>query len=129
MSTDLPTLADDITLTETLAFAVPLYMAELVALPPSERGPRARGWASQGARVLGSAGDVLQFGGGRPGRAGLAFEALARGLAAGAVLTGEARCAGLVWTPPPRSCWAAEPERTRPARRPVEVVELPERAA
>ncbi|HEU4422109.1 MAG TPA: hypothetical protein VFR67_06160 [Pilimelia sp.] len=128
------TLADDITLVETLRFSVPIYMAELVALPPSEREPRARGWQSDGARAVGGRGDILQVY--RPGagtRRAAAFEHLAKGLAACAVLYGQSPpVGGLTFTPPPVECWATEPDRPprppalRPQPRPTEVVELPE---
>lgn len=129
------TLADDITLVETLRLAVPILMAELVALPPSEREPRARGWQADGARMIGERGDILQFRrDDRPDpRRAAAFEHLARGLAACAVLYGQSPpVAGLTFTPPPVECWAPEPDRPprppalRPRPRPAKVVELPE---
>lgn len=103
-----------------LEMAVPCYMAELVAAPPAEREARARGWQADAARSISHLGDLLQFRAGtewEPRRAA-AYEHLARGLAALAVLGLPAPpIAGRTWTPPPRSCWATEP--TPAPRRPT----------
>lgn len=83
-------LADDDTLVESLRFAVPIYLANLLARPVAERARTARWWAADGARAVGERGDLLQFVGRGCTTTNLrvanTFQQLARGLAALVVL-------------------------------------------
>ena len=112
-------LADDITLVETLRFAVPLRIADLLALPDPARGRCAQRWALDGARRLGEGGDTLQFiskrrrATGTDLRVANTFEHLAKGLAGAAVLTpGGVQFGGLHWCIAPDCvrCLRARPD-------------------
>jgi|SRR5882724_451391 len=104
-------LADDISLTETLRFVVPLQIRDLQRYDARTR----RGLAREDAVNVGSHGDALLFGG---KHSRLAFNALSRGLAAAAYEPGGVTFAGLHWclgaghcgTDDPAPC-AAEIER------------------
>jgi hypothetical protein len=111
------TLADDISLTESLRLAVPLHLAELLALPDQARVERARWWAADGARAVGERGDLLQFTGTKSRlRVANTFNQLARGLAALVVLDPAGVDAlGLHW------CLDNTCRRCRPVRPPVDV--------
>ncbi|MFI1194048.1 hypothetical protein ACH4T9_12435 [Micromonospora sp. NPDC020750] len=110
-------LADDITLTESLRFAVPIFLADLLARPEPSRTRTARWWAADGARAVGERGDLLQFV--RPGRTTTdlrmanTFQQLARGLAALVVLHPPGvDVAGLHW------CLQPDCRRCRTPRQP-----------
>jgi len=125
------TLAADLPLVESLRFAVPLYMLELVNKPPASREATARGWIADAVPVIGSRGDSLLFRDRSETKRDLkranAFEHLAKAVAAGAVLHGEMTIAGLTFTHDGTSR-AAEPEAPQwpeALARPVDVVELP----
>jgi hypothetical protein len=123
------TLAADIPLVESLRFAVPLFMLELLNRP--DPAPTARGWIADGVPVIGGRGDGLLFRGrhetSRDLKRANAFQHLAKAVAAGAVLSGEMTIAGLTFrsngtierAKPDAPQWPALLER------PVEVVELP----
>jgi len=65
-----------------LSASVPLFREEF-----RDRSPEwLIGEASRMSTILGSQGDVLQYGGGKPGTAAGAFNALARGLACAALI-------------------------------------------
>jgi hypothetical protein len=113
-------LADDITLTETLRLAVPIHLAELCALPPHARAERARWWATDGARAVGERGDLLQFTRTKNRlRVANTFDQLARGLTALAVLDPDGVDAfGLHW------CLNDGCARCNPPRRAVNVAAI-----
>jgi hypothetical protein len=95
-------IADDprqITLVETLAFAVPLWMDEIRNLTDDQRIARAR---RCGAMVA-ERGDVLMFGG-KAGKAAEVFNALAEGIAAAAYQPGGITFAGRHWCTDHRQC-------------------------
>lgn len=115
---------------ETLRVAVPLWIFELRGLSDDHL----RDIATQAATTIGEKGDVLQFGSTRRGEVAGVFNALARGLAAAALLAqGGIDYAGLHWCRIPHcratrrydheaDPWVpAEPEQRR---RPV--VDLPD---
>lgn len=113
-------LADDITLTESLRFAVPLHLADLLARPPVRRESTARWWAKEAATVVGSGGDQLMFVKPDPSartRKTVAntFDHLARGLAAAVVLNPPGvTFAGLHWCLQD-GCEACRPPQAAPA--------------
>ncbi|MFF1713550.1 hypothetical protein [Streptomyces sp. NPDC058268] len=81
-------------LAETLRLAVPLHMAELRHLAPAQLVAI----GSAAASIIGSKGDVLQFPSQKRGATAEAFNALARGLAAAALVAeGGVLFAGLHW--------------------------------
>jgi len=128
-------------LVETLRLAVPLRLAELLALRDDERERVALEWASDGARLVAERGDALQFGSKRRGEAARVFDALARGLAALALQPGGVTAFGVHWCVDHRQCRDAERAAAElpslldvdpdaghdgePARRPIETVEIP----
>ncbi|MGW1815545.1 hypothetical protein ACWCQM_18535 [Streptomyces sp. NPDC002125] len=86
--------AVNVALLETLRLAVPLHIAELRDRPTDVLVAI----ASESASVVGSKGDVLQFHSPKRGAAAEAFNALARGLAAAAIVThGGVTFAGSHW--------------------------------
>lgn len=93
-----------ITLVETLAFAVPLWMDEIRDLTDDQRIARAR---RCGAMVA-ERGDVLQFGSSKTGKAAEVFNALAEGLACAAYQPGGITFAGRHWCTDHRQCLDAE---------------------
>lgn len=112
-------LADDISLTESLRFAVPLHLAELLARPAARRAATARWWAPEAARAVGERGDLLQFvDHNRSTKTRLlaanTFNHLARGLAALVVLhEAGVNVAGLHWCLRD-TCTPCRPPRTEP---------------
>ena len=107
-------LADDITLTESLRFAVPLHLAELLTRPARDQAATARWWAADAARAVGERGDLLQFvsrsSSARP-KVANTFQHLARGLAALVVLhPAGVDVAGLHWCLQP-DCDRCHPDR------------------
>ena len=80
-----------------LSVAVPLRIAELVALRPAEREARIGWWAREAADALAYGGDILMYGSKRSGAAARVFDHLARGLAAGALIPGGITFAGVHW--------------------------------
>lgn len=128
MREPLLSLADDVPLVESLRFAVPLYMQQLLDMPRPRQETAGRRWMKDAASRVGEAGDLLMFRytkrfmeRGQDLRVANVFEHLAKGLAAGAVLYGEARFPGLVFTHARPVAVAATP----PNRRPTEDVCLP----
>lgn len=119
-------LADDITLTESLRFAVPLHLADLLARPAADRAATARWWAADGARAVGERGDLLQFvdanrSNTKRERIAGTFNQLARGLAALVVLHPPGvDVAGLHWCLQP-GCAHCNPPRTRPTVPPADL--------
>ena len=122
-------------LRETLALAVPMHMAELARLSDDQLAAI----ASSAATVIGTHGDDLQFGGKHCAEA---FNALARGLAAAALVADggvDFQPLGLHWCPDP-GCRARSryehadigpddqlpPLPEEPASRPVVDLHLPE---
>lgn len=108
-------LADDISLTETLRFVVPLQIWDLQRYGARTR----RGLARDDAVNVGSHGDALLFG---DKHSALAFNALSRGLASLAYEPGGVTFAGLHWCVGAGHCGtddqapcAAEIERVRQA--------------
>jgi len=100
-------IADDprqITLLESLAFAVPLWIDEIRDITDEQRIARAK---RCGATVA-ERGDVLQFGGSKPGKAAEVFNALAEGLACAAYQPGGITFAGRHWCTDHAACLAAE---------------------
>ncbi|MFF4188452.1 hypothetical protein ACFYZ9_35165 [Streptomyces sp. NPDC001691] len=84
----------NVALVETLRLAVPLHIAELRGHPTDVL----IAIAGRSASVVGSKGDVLQFHSPKRGTAAEAFNALARGLAAAAIVThGGVTFAGSHW--------------------------------
>jgi hypothetical protein len=109
------TLADDVTLTETLCLAAPLFLADLATRPARDHAAVALRWAADGARAVGERGDLLQFV--NPGstttrlKVANTFEQLARGIAGLVVLHSPGvEFAGLHW------CLQAACARCRPAQ-------------
>jgi hypothetical protein len=76
-----------------LESAVPLWIEELRPLTAAERQKKAR----KGVQAICEHGDVLQFGGGKPGQVAEAFNAIARGLAALAYQPGGVTFCGRHW--------------------------------
>lgn len=112
-----PLPAEDITLTESLRFAVPLWIVEMRDATPGDlmRAGLRCAWA------VGERGDNVMFHApGEPTRsernsAALAFEGLARGLAAVCLLEGRADFAGLHWcVRPHEGCPARRAQRREP---------------
>ena len=92
----------------TLALAVPLHMHELHGQSPATLA----GIAQAAATTVGSHGDALQFGG---RHCPVAFNALARGLAAAALTAqGGIEFAGLHWCTTLHDDCLNRPERTNP---------------
>lgn len=121
-----PGLAGDITLTETLRLAVPMYIAELQRLHPAGV-PLYK--PKDDAAAIGTYGDALQFAGraerSPAGRRATTkgFNGLARGLATAALGPGGVTFAGLHW------CVAAHegcPTPPRPEPKPVTAEEIAE---
>jgi len=119
-------IADDprqITLVESLAFAVPLWIWDLRIYTDAQRAAR----ANRCGRIVAERGDVLQFGSKRKGQAAEVFNALAEGLACAAYVPGGVTFAGRHWCTNHRACLDAEaavqgaelPELTVPAQRDV----------
>lgn len=99
-------------LVEALRAAVPLNILLMRDWPERLRLNEAH-WA---ARVVSAKGDVLQFGGSRPGQAAGALNALAKGLAAAAYQPGGVTFAGLHWcTEEHAECPGAQPGAARGA--------------
>lgn len=110
-----------------LEAAVPLHIIELRNWTPQQR----QNYASEAATVIGSQGDILQYGGGRRGEVANVFNHLARGLAAAAYLPGGVTFAGAHWCTDHAVCKDAsatpielKPKPARPCR-PVVDLELP----
>ncbi|WP_332758454.1 hypothetical protein [Streptomyces sp. MT206] len=102
--------AGNVALVETLRLAVPLHIAELRDRPTDVLVAI----ASQSASVVGSKGDVLQFHSPKRGAAAEAFNALARGLAAAAIVThGGVTFAGSHWCTV-RACAGPDADHPRP---------------
>jgi hypothetical protein len=80
-----------------LAVAVPLWIHELQQLTGDTRDQQLRAWAAATVDQVCERGDILQFSGGKKGQTAEAFNALARGLAAGAYVPGGITFAGLHW--------------------------------
>lgn len=100
-------IADDprnITLVETLAFAVPLWMWELRDRTDKQRAAIAK---RCGAMVA-ERGDALQFGSKTRGKAAEVFNALAEGLGAAAYQPGGITFAGRHWCTDHQQCLDAE---------------------
>ena len=100
-------IADDprqITLAESLAFAVPLWIDDIRDLTDEQRIARAK---RCGAAVA-ERGDVLQFGSSKPGKAAEVFNALAEGLACAAYQPGGITFAGRHWCTDHAACVSAE---------------------
>lgn len=74
-------------LATTLQVAVPVLLADLARLTPRQRGRTIARWAAEGADAIAHQGDALMYGGKR-GQAAKAFDATARGVAAGAHAAG-----------------------------------------
>ncbi|MFD9563370.1 hypothetical protein [Streptomyces sp. NPDC059994] len=104
--------AENVVLVESLRVAVPLHMMELGSRSPEELIRI----AAESATVVGSQGDVLQFRSAKRGETAKAFNALARGLAAGALVAwGGATFAGLHWCTVP-SCLGPDIEHPSPTQ-------------
>jgi hypothetical protein len=109
-------LADDITLTESLRFFVPLHIHDLLARPAADRAATAQWWSADAARAVGERGDLLQFvdanrNNTKRERIANTFNQLIRGLAALVVLHEPGvDVAGLHW------CLQAACARCRPAQ-------------
>lgn len=123
--------SEDETLKICLAMAVPLRIDELLCLQPDARMVRAQQWISEAGELVPHAGDaVFRITPYRPARGkwieevgtARAFNALACGLAAGALVPGGVTFAGLHWSADPDQ--PAPRGRRRPPRapRPVETV-------
>lgn len=119
-------LADDdfhVSLVESLRFAVPMYLDQLRDVHPARLVGDARwcAWAigERGASLMFT--DCGQRTRGRRESAALAFEGLARGLAAIALVEGHVTYAGLHWcTAPHDNC----PTAPRPVPKPVTAEEI-----
>lgn len=124
MASDRHTLADDISLVESLRFAVPIHLAALLARPERERARIAQWWASDGAGAVGERGDLLQFVKPRATtnlKTANTFDQFARGLAALVVLTpGGVNVAGLHWCLNP-DCQPCNPPHTTPTQTLAEI--------
>jgi hypothetical protein len=105
----------DVLLAETLALAVPMRIGELLGMPATRRGEVAMRWARRAADLVACNGDMLLF----RAKAGKkhtpacterrqrdcdcligtaeVFNAMAKGLAAGALAPGGASFAGIHW--------------------------------
>lgn len=77
----------------TLEAAVPLWIEKVRGWSEARRTIEAAG----AAELICSKGDVLQFGGGKPGEAANAFNALAKSLALLSFVSGGVKFAGLRW--------------------------------
>ena len=118
-------------LVEGLAAAVPLRLMELADLTPSDRDRKIQAWASEASTEVASRGDTLMYGSKKSGGAAKVFNALARGLAAGAWCPGGVTFAGRHWCAAECLCPAGrrrEPSATPtpPTRRPVVDTHLPD---
>jgi hypothetical protein len=81
-----------------LDVAVPMFLAELLAVDDQIlRRRAAHTWARNAVDPLCAQGDILQYGGGKPGEVAAVFNHLARGLAAGAMVPGGVTFAGRHW--------------------------------
>ncbi|MFE3579321.1 hypothetical protein [Streptomyces vinaceus] len=104
--------AENVVLVESLRVAVPLHMMQLASRSPVEL----QQVAVESATVIGSQGDVLQFRSAKRGETAKAFNSLARGLAAGALVAhGGASFAGLHWCTAP-GCAGPDTEHPEPTR-------------
>lgn len=104
--------AENVVLVESLRVAVPLHMTQLASRSPEELIRIAAGSAT----IVGSHGDVLQFRSTKRGQTAKAFNALARGLAAGALVAwGGATFAGLHWCTV-RHCPGPDAEHPNPVQ-------------
>lgn len=109
--------SENIVLTETLRVAVPWNMLILSSCSPAALQRIATGASS----VIGSKGDVLQFRSPKKGAPAAAFNALARGLAAAALVAwGGATFAGLHWCTV-RACPGPDAEHPKPNFEEVDV--------
>jgi len=100
-------IADDprqIAFVESLAFFVPMWIYEIRGLTDEQRVARARRCSA----IVAERGDVLQFSGGKPGKATEVFNALAEGLACAAYQPGGITFAGRHWCTDHAACIAAE---------------------
>lgn len=115
---------DSTVLVETLRAAVPQWVDQLSRLPVARREVVRQEWAARGAQLVASHGDLLMF----PKQAGKrhrkacpgpdtcsclvgtaeVFNAMARGLAAGAFAPGGITFAGVHWCVNHARCEAAE---------------------
>ncbi|WP_158754257.1 hypothetical protein [Streptomyces sp. NRRL F-2580] len=104
--------AENVVLVESLRAAVPLHMTQLASRSPEELIRI----AAESATIVGSHGDVLQFRSTKRGQTAKAFNALARGLAAGALVAwGGATFAGLHWCTV-RHCPGPDAEHPNPVQ-------------
>ncbi|MCY0943483.1 hypothetical protein [Streptomyces antarcticus] len=102
--------AENVVLVESLRAAVPLHMMQLGSRSPEELIRI----AGESATVVGSEGDVLQFRSTKRAETAKAFNALARGLAAAALVAwGGATFAGLHWCTI-RHCPGPDAEHPKP---------------
>lgn len=72
----------DVLIVEMLDEAVPMLMGELAELVDDDRYERMTAWRETTAQTITERGDVVRFGGRKPGDVAPVFSALARGLAA-----------------------------------------------
>ncbi|MBM0256372.1 hypothetical protein [Micromonospora sp. 4G55] len=98
--------------------AVPLWMLELAALPAGIRDERRMRWAAEAADAVAYQGHTLQYGGKR-GEAAKVFNALARGLAAGAYQPGGITFAGRHWCADHQLCVDADAHAHEPLPEPA----------
>lgn len=113
--------ARDDHLIAALQAAVPLHIIELRHATFEQR----QRIAGQAATVIGSRGDILQFGGGKRGEVADVFNHLARGIAAASFAPGGITFAGVHWCPDHTVCEAAGAVELPRPRRPVVDLELP----
>lgn len=101
---------ENVVLVETLRVAVPLHMLNLSKRTPGELAQIAQTSAS----AIGSQGDILQFRSSKKGETAKAFNALARGLAAAALVTwGGVTFLGMHWCMVP-NCSGPDVEHPNP---------------
>lgn len=106
-------------LTIGLQAAVPLWILQLSQLAPDHRDHVRQRWAEEAAEQVAYRGDTLQYGSKKRGEAAAVFNALARGLAAGAYQPGGIAAFGEHWCVNHGECVAAD----RDAAQPLAVVE------
>lgn len=132
-----PPVASHDTLINTLLLAVPMWIYKLRSLSASSREARIVEWAPAAAGPINSCGDILQFGGGKPGEVTDVFNHLARGLAALAFQPGGVDVANAHWCVDHDACRDAAahaaanplpdtPTPATPPPRPIVDVHLPE---
>ena len=122
------TITSHDTLLIALEAAVPLHIVEIRGWTPKQR----QRFASEAATIVGSQGDILQYGGGKRGEVANVFNHLARGLACAAYQIGGVTFAGYHWCTDHTVCEGAEdgpavevePKSAR-VPRPVVDLELP----